>query len=109
MKKLLLLLLLPILLADSNVSWVPPKSYTDGNQLLPEELLYYTVSFIKDGVPRITYVKAPAALTTIPMPCGTKLTISITTTPIALHPSMTSSPSGPVPYASEVKCVPYPP
>ena len=29
MKKLLLFLLLPILLADSDVSWVPPRSYTD--------------------------------------------------------------------------------
>lgn len=96
----------------ATVSWIPPTTYVDTIPLPLTDIASVTVSWSRTAggpvVGSVTVV-APATSTTVPTPCGGyEFTATVTTTATATYPNTTSSPSGPVTYASGVKCTPNP-
>lgn len=98
---------------SANVSWTDPTAYVDGNALSSADIDHYTVTWssVKTGLAGGSLtVKAPATFpVVVPLSCGDySFTVTVTTGASALYPNATSSPAGPVTFATGVTCAPNP-
>lgn len=100
--------------ATATASWVAPTTYSDGSSLPISDIDHYTLTWApasgQSGPSGSMNVAAGTISQTVNALCGsTTFTISVTTTATARYPNATSTPSGPVPYASGIACTPNPP
>jgi len=98
----------------ANLTWVAPTQYTDGTALANGDIASYVVSWApasgQTGPSGSVTVAGTLTATTVPVPCGgTTFTVAAVTSATAKYPSVTSSPSNAVPYASGVTCGSNPP
>lgn len=100
---------------SATVSWSAPTQYVDGTVLPVADIDHYSVSWGPVSPAAVTATNSGTVIVksltaSVPVACGSvEFSVTATTGANATYPNTTSTPAGPVPYASGVACAPNPP